>query len=171
MITFVWEAIDESGNTAQYRQSFERAPASLPEPKLSISWSNGRVILEWPAQPEGWWLESSGTLLAPTWKPVAIEPVLANGRYTVGVDPIAPTQWFRLATGAPPLAIAPAGPASVLLLWPSLAGGYTVQRCTDLSGGTWVPEAGPLVMTNGMQRMQLEAKGRVGFFRLVRSEP
>jgi hypothetical protein len=171
LITYVWVAVDESGNTTEFRQTIERLPALLPNPRLSISWNNGMLRLDWPAQPEGWWLESNSSWLSPDWNPVRATPVLSNGRYAVELAPSGPAQWFRLAAGAPPLAIAPAGPGSVMLTWPSLATGYSVERCTDLAGGLWVSEPGTPITIDGMNQLEVQTTGFGGFFRLVRLEP
>jgi len=171
MISYVWEAVDESGNTTLFRRSVEMLPAILPDPGLSIGWNDGRLKLDWPAQPAGWWLESSSSLLKPDWKPVAITPELANDRYTVELTPTAPAQWFRLASGSPPLAIAPTGQATVVLTWPSLATGYVVERCSNPANSAWVQQPLPVVTTNGLNQGEVQATGIAGFFRLVRIEP
>lgn len=171
MITYVWEAIDESGNTTLFSRNIEILPVILPDPELAIGWKDGRLTLSWPAQPAGWWLESTTSLLKPDWKPVGFTPVLTNNLYVVEPNSSGPSQWFRLATGTPPLALASAKPGIVALAWPSLATGYTVERCSDLAGGIWTAQPAAAVITNGHNRIEFDASGARGFFRLTKPAP
>jgi len=168
MITYVWEAIDSSGNTALMGQNMEILPVTLPHPELSIAWHNGQLAIRWPSEPEGWWLESTTTLVAPEWRPVAAAPQLTNGTYVVFVDPSAPSQWFRLASGAPPLVMSLSPSGTIMLSWPSLATGYTVQRCDDLSDEIWTAEPVTPLVTAGLHRVEFVPTGQTGFFRLVK---
>jgi hypothetical protein len=171
IVTYTWEAIDESGNVTLIGRQFEILPVIFPDPTLTIGWRHGALALTWPAQPAGWWLESTVNLSRPTWKPVALTPVLSNNLYTVELPPSGLSQWFRLASGAPPLGLASAKPGKVLLTWPSLATGYAIEQCADLATGNWIAQPATLSITNGLHRVELDTTGNRGFFRLVKPTP
>jgi hypothetical protein len=171
VVNTTWEAIDESGNRTLMNSQVEIQPLILLNPELKFGVLNGRLVLSWSAQPAGWWLESAANLAQPRWKPVAIAPTLSSDRYVVELDPAGTQQSYRLATGAPPLALSPATPGKVALTWPALAGPHTIQRCTELASGLWTNQPASVVSTNGLNRVELDALGSRGFFRLVKPTP
>jgi hypothetical protein len=171
MITYVWQAVDESGNSTLIGQNVEILPVVLPDPKLAITWDGGQLAVTWPSDPSGWWLESTPSLSNPDWTPVAISPQLNNETYRVDVTPDGTSLWFRLASGAPPLAMSSTQPGTVSLTWPSLATGYTLEHCTNLATGTWSQQPATVLTTNGLNHVELEASAASGFFRLVSPAP
>ena len=69
-----------------------------PIPILASVASPGTVTISWSAVPAGecYVLESSVQLPGGSWDPVAAEPTLSNGRYSVNVSVGAGNQFFRL---------------------------------------------------------------------------
>ena len=83
------------------------------------------------------------------------------------MPPTGAGQWFRLASGSPPLALSEQNSGQLVASWPSLATGYTLLRCDDLSTGLWEPEPAPIQITNGLHRATINSSEAHGFFRLV----
>ena len=53
----------------------------VPTPNLGISRSGGSLLIDWPASPSGFLLESSPTVAPLQWMPVSPGPVLIGGQY------------------------------------------------------------------------------------------
>ena len=170
-IDCIWEAVDACGNSTLMSHDIQVIAVVVPDPRLTIAPGDGLLAIQWPAEPAGWWLESTTRLVDPDWNPVAISPLLTNGLYSVKVAPTGPSQWFRLASGEPPLALSHVQPGMLMLTWPSLATGYAVERCEDLSAGIWTPDSATILVTNGLHCVEFEATGNTGFFRLVKPAP
>ena len=70
-------------------------------PLLSLRLTPGpRAVLTWPDAPSLWQLESSPDLQS--WTPVAGQPSLSGGLWSVTTDAHAPRQFFRLMPTATP---------------------------------------------------------------------
>lgn len=169
-IACTWEAMDACGNVATTNNVILVLP-KLPNPGLAIAMQEGLLSLQWPSDPSGWWLESTVSLAEPRWHPVAITPVLTNGMCKVTLVPTGPSQWFRLASGTPPLSLSQSQPGKLMLTWPSLATGYAVLRSDNPGKGPWLPDAAIIFVTNGMNCMEFTPTGGSGFFKLVKPTP
>ena len=102
---------------------------------------------------------------------MAIAPRLTNEVHHVEVTPDGTSLWFRLASGAPPLAMSASQSGMVSLTWPSLATGYTLEHCTNLASGSWIEQPATVLTANGLHHVEVEALGATGFFRLVNPTP
>ena len=169
-IKCTWEAVDACGNVAQMDHLILVLP-KLPNPELALEMQLGQMSLRWPSNPSGWWLESTISLADPRWRPVAISPLLTNGIYRVTITPTGPSQWFRLASGVPPLSLSRSQPDKLMLTWPSLATGCTVLRSDNPGNGPWLPHAAIIFVTNGMNCIEFTPTGGSGFFKLVKPAP
>jgi hypothetical protein len=92
-------ALDMAGNLGS-----ESAPIAVKRPGqggadtvvLNIRLQDGAIIFSWPAEAEGYSLESTSHLPAENWNPVPINPVVIAGQQTVSRPASAHTQFFRL---------------------------------------------------------------------------
>jgi hypothetical protein len=65
-------------------------------PNLSIAWSEGQVLLSWPAESGPGFQLQSRTLGAGVWLSVTNEPTYTNGCYQVGLPTVGAATFYRL---------------------------------------------------------------------------
>jgi hypothetical protein len=170
-INCTWEAVDTCSNVAQMSRTFWVLPRLSDKPRLAIGMHDRLLSLGWPAEPSGWWLESTLSLSRPHWQPVGITPTFTNGIYLVTLNPTGAAQWFRLASGNPPLSIFRSQPDKLMLAWPSLATGYTVLRATNCWQRPWSPDTAIILITNGMNYIEFPSTNGSSYFKLVKPAP
>ncbi|HEY0549957.1 MAG TPA: LamG domain-containing protein, partial [Verrucomicrobiae bacterium] len=68
---------------------------------LSVSRTNGTLIISWPVYPGGFRLETSSNLTAPVWQAVTNTPIISNDQNTITVPLAEFFAAFRLARPAP----------------------------------------------------------------------
>jgi hypothetical protein len=71
-------------------------------PRLGATNVDGLLQLSWPAEPSGFSLESSGSLLPADWQPVPDESTLTNDEYFQSFPMTETNQFFRLQFIPPP---------------------------------------------------------------------
>jgi hypothetical protein len=72
-------------------------PSDAASRRLSVSLSNGKILIAWPTTATGFTLESSAKLgTGASWNPVGINPVVNNGQNQVTVDASGTAQFYRL---------------------------------------------------------------------------
>ena len=76
---------------------FSLSLPSITLPELTITASDGNVIVTWPTNPPNWVLQSTTNLASPVWTSIAIPPVVVNGLNTVTNAISATYQLFRLS--------------------------------------------------------------------------
>lgn len=85
------------GGTSGHGTVFSIALSSAEPPQLTIVPSNANVILAWPSNTSGFFLQSATNLASPIWTTNLPSPVVVNGQFTV-TNPISGTQqFFRLS--------------------------------------------------------------------------
>ena len=69
----------------------------LPNVRLRGSVANGQLVLSWPQTKAGLHLQSAVAIVEPiVWADFAQSPVLADGRWTLTIDPTDAVRFFRL---------------------------------------------------------------------------
>ena len=69
---------------------------SLAEPRLEISVSDSMTLLSWPLTAGGYVLETTPTLVSPTWEAVTNAPAISADRYVLTNSLGGASQFFRL---------------------------------------------------------------------------
>ena len=81
-------------------------PGALMAPELekplTPEWSDGMLVVKWPAYLTGWTLEASGSLQGTSWVPVTEGVTLAGGTFVHTVGNPVGKQFFRLRRPSAP---------------------------------------------------------------------
>jgi len=75
---------------------FYRLRLTATTPRLSMVRANGRAVISWPQWAEGFQLESTDGLIAPSWQTVSDVPVAVGWRKAVTLQPTNASRFYRL---------------------------------------------------------------------------
>jgi hypothetical protein len=112
-----------SGNDPNDANNLARTPTVAQSPRLTITLSNGVVVIEWPVAARGFTLECTTNLM--DWQAVTNRATKdgATRRVRLPLDPTRPVTIYRLTTGRPDYCLtAPGG--GTTLAFNSLTGEY-----------------------------------------------
>jgi hypothetical protein len=102
LVTRLWGAYDQSGNSATCQQTvtIQKPAAPLPPPALQIRLVDPtHVELSWVAPSTGFALEVTDPSLPGSWSVVSATPVVLNGRNVVVVPSSSIARFYRLRKG------------------------------------------------------------------------
>ena len=133
-----------------------------------LSPGNGRVC--WSALLKGYLLETSDSLTAPNWSPLAATTVTTNTLTSVYLDLGARQKYFRLATPTAKLSLGLAAPGKVLLSWPALLTTYQLEASDSLKLPNWTPVAISPAVSNNFNHVEVPMDSPQKFFRLQNTE-
>ena len=140
---------------------------------LIVTTEGTNVVLRWPANTPGSWVEQTHALNSGQWFLVPRPIVVTNGQNTITI-PASEALFYRLTTTTPPLprlAISPAG-RNALLSWPLAATGYKVEHSFDsVRPNTFAGLASPVVVSNGVNTMTITPSRRMSYFQLSPLRP
>lgn len=65
-------------------------------PKIHVERSGQNIVISWPANAQGFSIESSGSLTPGSWTPAMLTPVLSSDSYSVKIPISTEPKFYRL---------------------------------------------------------------------------
>jgi hypothetical protein len=148
-----------SGNDPNDANNLAHTPTVAQSPRLTITLSNGVVVIEWPVAARGFTLECTTNLT--DWQAVTNRATKdsATRRVRLPLDPTRPVTIYRLTTGRPDYCLtAPGG--SMTVAFNSLTGEYClICPSATIPGGTETRQGrGKVTRTGTVVRLEDSAK-------------
>ena len=147
------------------------AISTLQPPKLRISGDGlGGLVLEWPVNSAGWYLQESENLTVGSWGYSERAPEEVGDQFEVRFTPVDPARFFRLIQQAPPtpqLRLFRNGEGLIVLEWNMAAEGWILQESLDLSPGSWKKITAVPILVGGRYQVQIFRSLPRCFFRMA----
>jgi hypothetical protein len=141
-----------------------------PPPVLSFAASGTSMLVSWPANFSGLYLESKAAVDSGVWTPVYPQPLRVGDVFQTSIPTGDGTRIFRLnSQPQPPLTIL-AGADSVRVRWSAAVGGQKLQMRTSMTAGSWTDVPTPTRPTGDYYEATISGANTnaAAFFRLAR---